>query len=256
MLTALAFGLLISAHAQTWFPVAQESGASTLTLPAGTTYQLGVAICPAANNGPAWSAPLTVAADTVFNPLSAGTAGVFPFSDPCQNVIKTLQVQETSAAQILTLNGAPFTVPALAVSTVSSGLVNCPAPTTFDANPTVPLSPPNCAPLANEIPVASDGATVTNLAVATPVIFQYCTGSGTGQICDAPFMFIDLPIDVGPNAACGGFPMLPAPAGSASLGTLYVAPAGMANLVLFSNAAGIAQPPLVVPAATPTSGGS
>jgi hypothetical protein len=246
ILVALALGVARAAHAQTWFQVAQESASSTLTIPAGVTYQLGTTSC-AATGAAAWSAPITVTAATTFSPLSMSVAGVFPFADPCAGYVKTLDVQETSAAQTLTLNGAPFQVPALA----SSAPVNCPAPATFSANPEMPAAPPNCAPLANEIPVASDGSTITEMLVAAPVIFQYCQGSGAGQICDAPFMFIGLPITVGPNAQCGGPTGFQAAAGNAPPGTLYAVESDRQTTVTFSAPDGTPQPPLSVPAAAP-----
>ena len=238
ILFAIAAALVYSAQAQTWAPVAPESTSTTLTIPAGTTYQLGAAAC-AATGSAAWSAPVTVTSATTFSPLSMSVSGVFPFNDPCAQTLKTLQVLETAAPQVLTLNGAAFQVPALAPVLT---LQNCPAPATFNANPTTPAAPPNCAPLANEIPVSSDGSKITDLAVATPMFFQYCTGSGTGQICDAPFMFVSLPIVVGPTAQNGGPPV----AGNASPGTLYAVQAAAQNTVLFTDQTGAAQT-LVVP---------
>lgn len=246
LLAALAFALVAAAHAQTpaqtWYTVAPEGASTSLTIPAGTTYQVGVASCPA-TSAAAWSAPVTVTAATTFNPLDLGTnAAAFPFADPCPNTVKNLQVLETSAVQVLTLNGASVSVPALATAAAP---VNCPAPATFNANPTPPATPPNCAPLANEIAVCADGCSISELQVATPVFFQYCTGTGTGQVCDAPFMFIQLPITVGPNAQCGG----PTTTGNTTPGTLYVQRASQQNSVTFSTSPGAPPTTLAVAAA-------
>lgn len=229
---ALAALLVISAHAQTWYPVAPESTSTTLTIPAGTTYQLGTASC-AVTSAAAWSAPVTVTAATTFNPLD-WTNGVFPFADPCNGTLKTFQVQEVAATQALTLNGASFTVPALATVVAAAA---CPLPAMPNANPTLPATPPNCTLAANAQAIAGDGAVVTVLTLAAPVYFQYCQG----QVCDAPFMFVSSPIAVGPNAQCGG------PAGTGT-GTLYALEGLRAVTLSYVAAGGAAAVPVAVPA--------
>lgn len=111
-MAALAAALVCSAHAQAWTLVAPESSSTTLTIPAGTTYKFGIDDCPSAGDVPAFSMPITVAADTTFSPLN-WPSGVFPFVDPCDGSVKSLYVFDTALPQTLILNGAAFLVPAL-----------------------------------------------------------------------------------------------------------------------------------------------
>ena len=116
-LPLLAFLLstpLLSAQttpAQTWYTVTAESSTVAVVLPAGTTYRFG----DSANNR--WSDPITVTAPTTFSPVFL-PAGVFPFSDPDPNVVKELDVLETTAPQsisVTNLAAAPVTTVALVV---------------------------------------------------------------------------------------------------------------------------------------------
>ena len=51
---------VLTGATQTWVPVTSETTAS-LTIPAGTTYDMGIAACPTAPNGGAvWSLSVTV----------------------------------------------------------------------------------------------------------------------------------------------------------------------------------------------------
>src|ERR1044071_6215368 len=82
----------LAASAQTWYKVATEVTAATVKLPAGATYRLGSGTC--------WSASQTVAVATI---LSLQWPGKYPFADPCPNVLKELDILETSAAQLVIL---------------------------------------------------------------------------------------------------------------------------------------------------------
>lgn len=243
LLAALA---ATTAHAQTWYMVAPEGASTVVTIPAGTTYRVGVVSCPA-TNAAAWSASVTVAAATTFNPFDLGTnAAAFPFADPCPNVVKDLQVLETSAAQALTLNGAAVSVPALAATapgtssttTIPPITQTCPLPTTGNANPAIPATPALCSLAAGAVAVATDGETVLVTAVAAPVYLQYCQGS----VCNAPFLLIAQPGVVGPTAQLGG------PPGGTGIGTLYAIPGAAA--VSFAVAPAPATT-VTVPAAAP-----
>jgi hypothetical protein len=104
--TSLLYGQTTS-PAPVWATIAPESGAISVTLPAGTTYRFGVSI----NNK--WRAPVMVNAPTTFSSLSMN-AGVFPFSDPDVGTVKELDVLATTAA------------PATTVSQIVAGLVVVP----------------------------------------------------------------------------------------------------------------------------------
>jgi hypothetical protein len=254
----------LGAHAQTWVPIADENDTIAIgSMP--VTLQLGVpAGTPVTDAG---SVPCTTVGgcwETLVlssGPLVTITATVTTFGgvDPAFGTAKIVQVEQTNLEQLfqVTNNGsateleqgisiAPGATETVIVPGTFSppAAATCSAPTASNPNPAVPSTPLGCAPLANEVAVAGDGSTITNLEVATPVIFQYCTGSGGGQICDAPFMFDKLPIVVGPNAQCGG----PTALNSSAPGTLYIVEAIEQNTVLFSAASGGAPQSLVVAA--------
>jgi hypothetical protein len=92
----------------------------------------------------------------------------------------------------------------------------CTLPTTALANPQWPIGPGNCTLPANAIRLADDGATIEVLDSASPVFFMYCWASA----CNAPFMFITAPIQVGLSAMLGGAPTT----GPRETGTLYLIP--------------------------------
>jgi hypothetical protein len=80
-----------------------------LTLPAGTTYRFGAdpATCPAGSTC-GWLPAVTVTTQTSIIPYYNS----FP-SDPAYGVVKEFDVLETSAQQLITVDGSAITVPAL-----------------------------------------------------------------------------------------------------------------------------------------------
>lgn len=139
-------------QSQTYLKVTSE-GTDSLVVPMGTTYRIGIAVCPVANNGPAWSANIVAPAIQTFNGISIGE---FAVPDPCVNTVKDVQVLETPSVQTLTLNGVAFTVPALAS----------------------PVLPP--APLANSVRICQEPCTIVSVSDTTATIFRYAVGTGTG----------------------------------------------------------------------------
>jgi hypothetical protein len=124
--------------APTWYTVTAESSTVAVVLPAGTTYRLG----DYTNNK--WSDPITVTVATTFSPVYV-PAGVFPFSDPDQNVLKELDVLETTAPQSITVTN-------LAASPVATVALVVPS-----------LIPPSAVPMT---PGTSYTLTFSNFAIA------------------------------------------------------------------------------------------
>ena len=123
------FAFLISAplFAQTtttpsWFTITQENVNVSVTLPAGTTYQMG----NAASN--CW-AQVTVSAATTISPVSMSNqyAAQFPFADPCPGIVKELDVLETATAQTISVTNStatPATVAMVVPSTTPATVVS------------------------------------------------------------------------------------------------------------------------------------
>lgn len=119
ILLALAI-LATSAHAQTWVKVASEG--DTLSVPTIITLRYGAAKGTpyGCGTGPALAADAWVTPKTATAVTTAGLGVI----DPANCYVKELDVLQTSAAQILTVNGKSVTVPALVVVVVTP-----PAPT-------------------------------------------------------------------------------------------------------------------------------
>jgi hypothetical protein len=101
-------------HAQTWFKVTSEIGptassSNTLTLPKGTIYRFGI--------GTTYCDTVTLTAATTFSPVYFNsfpcTVKGVKVADPAPNITKEVDVQETAAAQVVSLNGGNVMVPAL-----------------------------------------------------------------------------------------------------------------------------------------------
>ena len=207
-LLILAVPIALAAQTPTWFTVASEGDTVTLAAPATVRYgtpagvpvtTAGATVCSTA--GGCWDSAVVETA----GPLTVGTAA-FGGVDPAVGTVKVLQVEETASAQSVTLNGQNVPVPALGAATVA-----CALPTTFNANPSLPATPPNCAPNTPAVAIATDGQVVGVMGLQAQIFFQYCQGA----VCDSPFMFISQPLEVGPTAAFGG------PPGGSGAGTLY-----------------------------------
>ena len=222
---------VLTGAAQTWVAVTSETTAN-LTIPEGTTYDMGIAACPTAPNGGAvWSLSVTVPTVTTFAPLNMGSAvsaAQFPIVDPCPGRPKKFRVLQTSSVQVLTLAGQPFNIAALPGSTTS-----CTIPTAEVPNPVLPAVLTNCALPVGAVPMVGDGNTVTVMTVASPVILIYCTGPVATAMCNQPLMFGTDPIPVGINAMLGG------PTGGAGAGTLYAVPQVREFTYTVTNAAGV-----------------
>lgn len=117
-ITSLLAVLLSGANAQTWVKVA--NGGDTVAASAGAVLRYGANVstyaCDSGTNkagspsAAAWSAPLTLAADTTITDDS-----IFG-PDPAYCVVKEIDVLETPVAQTVTVNGIAVNVPALPVS--------------------------------------------------------------------------------------------------------------------------------------------
>jgi len=109
-----------------WFTVANE-GDTVVFGTSPITVQFGVAAgtpvtnagsVPCVKVGGCWDLPLTLSS----GPPVTIVANLAQFGnvDPSEGTTKVLQVQETTSAQTLTVNGAPRTVPALGASPTAS----------------------------------------------------------------------------------------------------------------------------------------
>lgn len=98
LLMAVASGV---ANAQTWVKVANEND----TVKATATVRYGAVACTPTATVPCWIQLAVSGSFTVNN--------AFFKADPDPNVVKELDVLETTAAQTVTVNGKPVTVPAL-----------------------------------------------------------------------------------------------------------------------------------------------
>lgn len=136
-LLALALFLAPLLHAQTWVPVAHEGDAISVT---SATVRYGTPNCTPTPAVPCWI-QLSVSGKFIAN-------NAFFKTDPAPNVVKELDVLQTSAAQVVTVNGKPVTVPAALVVVV-----------------TPPVTSKTCSVPAQTIPVTinSDGSFVANL---------------------------------------------------------------------------------------------
>ncbi|HEY5055161.1 MAG TPA: hypothetical protein VII58_03325 [Acidobacteriaceae bacterium] len=107
----------------TWFTITQESGTTSVALPAGTTYRFGTANCAAQNGAAAWT-QVTVSQPTTISPVSMGavySTGInpFPFADPCGGSVKELDVLETATLQTISVTNTVAT-PSLVAMVVPS----------------------------------------------------------------------------------------------------------------------------------------
>jgi hypothetical protein len=198
--TLLALFLLAgSLHAQTWQKVANENDTVTLSGPA--TVQFGVTTANAATcNGVRWiegvyglpaNAPVVSIASTF-----VASNGVFG-ADPCPNVVKELDVLETSSAQSLTVNGAPVTVPALPVVVVTPPVTPAACGTSTLGTSTGPITlttasiaipaqtvTATVAKGATSVKVTIPAQTLPPLTVTIPQGYTFsCSGPVTALVC-------------------------------------------------------------------------
>lgn len=124
-----------TAHAQTFAPT-PVAGTNYLTAPVGTVIQYGCAA--------KW---VTLTITKAMIPLYI--APVPPLSDPCPGQAKSIQVQQTASAQLLSYQVSeggpviPLTIPALAVVVVTPPVPPVAPPaagTTVNLTCTVPIS--------------------------------------------------------------------------------------------------------------------
>lgn len=119
--------LCVSARAQTWFaasPQIVDGSSVTFTSTVTVRYGQGVSTCVATYltcvsgkpSPAAWLPPVTISA-TAANPVTILVGTTWAASDPAPGVYKQLQIQETTAAQVVavTSNGVKIavSVPAL-----------------------------------------------------------------------------------------------------------------------------------------------
>jgi hypothetical protein len=150
----------------TWFTVTQENSSVSVTLPAGTTYRFGTASCPAQNGAASWT-QVTVTQTTTIAPVSMASGNSFPFSDPCLDTVKELDVLETGSAQSITVTNAqanPATVamvvPSLAPATVVSATPGSSHTLTFTNFTVAPGSTQNALMFAFVNQPANDANTI------------------------------------------------------------------------------------------------
>jgi hypothetical protein len=109
----LSVPILQAQTPQSWYTVTAENTSLSVVLPAGTTYRFGDSV----NN--LWSNPVTVTQTVTINPVSMAGGNPFPFQDPDPGTAKELDVLQTPATQIITINNlsnvttAALTIPAV-----------------------------------------------------------------------------------------------------------------------------------------------
>lgn len=270
--TRLALSILTAAILCAHLPAqttAQTAPAITLAAPAATpavatTADLAVTITVAGTPAPTGYVTLSepgYALDPVA--LSAGSATVTIPAGMTSGNLTISYAPDTASAATYTASSSSIAV-AVAATPAAAVIVPpppagppadpcaMPGPNQFNVNPVIPAIPVTCPQLANEVAIASDGATITNLRNGTPVIVQYCVPTA----CNPPIMWVwssslRSSVLIGPTTPAFGGPPV---AGGTAAGTLYVVEAAQPISVYFSSAAGVAQPTLLVPVSPPVSG--